>query len=222
MSEILYTFGELDTRVRPFLFFIRTWAKEFDIIQSYPAAGLSNFMITCLVIFFLQQQKILPPADAFVKFPKTNENIQYITDTSKLNFKSVNTSTLSELLTEFFEYYNSFDFVKDAPSIQYGVKKANIGNDSMYIYNPLDNGLNVSRNVTDFERNQFINKCKMSHESLTKGNADAVELLDFYNQIVKRDKQDIHSRHMQADKLGNPKSRKDAQKINIKQIIPME
>lgn len=111
MSEMLYTFGELDERVRPFVFFIRAWAKEFDIIQTFPSLGISNFMLTCLAIFFLQHlpKPIIPPSDAFVTRQTSDESIQYLTDISKLNWKSENTSTLAELLAQFFEYYSKFD-----------------------------------------------------------------------------------------------------------------
>lgn len=189
MSELLYTFGELDNRVRPFVFFVRAWAKEFDIIQSYPSVGLSNFMMTCLAIFFLQQlqKPILPPANAFLVHREISENVQYITDSSKLNFESKNTSTLAQLLAEFFDFYSSFDFNKNAISILYGATKSNNGKESMYIYNPLESGLNVSRIVSDFERNNFMEKCKLSRDVLTNSQIDAVELLLFYNRMIKRD-----------------------------------
>lgn len=218
---MLYTFGEIDERVRPLVFFLRAWAKEFDIIQTFPALGLSNFMITCLVIFFLQQlqKPILPPAESFLTFPEVNENVQFITDTSKLNFRSENTNTLAELLAEFFDYYSSFDFNKDAASITYGLKKSNIGNDSMFIYNPLDHGLNVSRNVTDFERSQFVEKCKISRDTLTKDRVDAVELLEFYNRLIKRVKID---KLIDNSKKSSKKSNNNVAKFNVKTLMNVD
>ncbi|XP_055326807.1 poly(A) RNA polymerase, mitochondrial-like [Sitodiplosis mosellana] len=218
MSEIFYTFGEMDERVRPLAFFIRAWAKEFDILQPFPA-GLSNFMVTCLVIFFLQrlQKPILPPSDDIISLQESGENIQLITDTKKLNFKTENTSTLAELLVEFFEYYSSFDYSNDAASIATGTIKANISSDSMFIYNPLDHGLNVSRNVTDFELNQFVDKCRMSRDALTKSSLDAVELLEFYSKNMSREKIDSFVNNMMKQK--SSENSKKSGKFNVKTLM---
>lgn len=188
MSEIFHTFGELDERVRPLVFFIRTWAREFDIIQPFPSLSLSNFMLTCMVIFFLQTrpQPILPPSDTFVNRKQQASSIEptlnYITNSkSMLNFQSENTSTLSELLVEFFEFYSKFNYSTDAISMTNGKIRANISADSIYIYNPLESGVNISRNTTDFERNQFIEKCHITHRALTMDRIDAADLLELWN-----------------------------------------
>lgn len=185
MSEIVHTFGELDERVRPLVFFIRTWAREFDIIQPYPSLGLSNFMLTCMVIFFLQTRAkpILPPSDTFVNRNTSSieSSLKFLTDqTSVLNFQSENTSTLHELLIEFFDYYSNFKYSSDAISMTNGAIRANIAADSIYIYNPLESGVNVSRNITDFERNQFIGKCQMAHRGLIADRLDAVGVLELW------------------------------------------
>lgn len=183
MSELFHTFGELDGRVRPLVFFVRTWAREYEIIQPYPSLSLSNFMLTCMAINFLQTRPkpVLPPSDAFVTSKGTSTE-RYITDsTSVLDFKSENTSTVLELLTEFFEYYAKFKFSTDAISITNGAIRANTSGDSIYIYNPLESGLNVSRNVTDFERTRFIEKCEVTHKALTMDGIDAVDVLEFWH-----------------------------------------
>ena len=62
MSEILYLYGELDARVRPLVFFIRRWAKAMNIVEEVrPTLKPTNFTVTLMVLFFLQQKKILPP-----------------------------------------------------------------------------------------------------------------------------------------------------------------
>ncbi|XP_031637400.1 poly(A) RNA polymerase, mitochondrial-like [Contarinia nasturtii] len=184
MSEILYTLGEMDWRVRPFVFYMRTWAQSFGIMQGYPSLGLSNFMLTCLAIFFLQQlpQPVLPPIDDFMKLIVTDDKIPSITDSTKLNFKSKNTSTLTQLLMEFFDFYASFNFQEDAVSISAGSIKVNVGAESMYIYNPLDVGVNVSRNITDYERNDFVNKCRFAQNALANDKLDAVALLELVGE----------------------------------------
>lgn len=219
MSEILYTFGEMDERVRPLVFYIRAWAKEFDIIQTFPALGLSNFMVTCLVIFFLQRlpKPILPPSDAFISLREVGNAIQ-VTDVSKLNFRTENTSTLAQLVLEFFDFYSSFDFNKDAASISTGCIKANISADSMFVYNPLDNELNVTRNVTDFERNQFMEKCKISRDAIAKDNVDAVGLFGFYNQNMSREKIDSFINNM-VKSNGEHRGNKPNTKFSVKSIM---
>ena len=63
MSELLYMYGELDNRVRPLIFTIRLWAKEQGlVVDQRPTPYLTNFMLTLMAIFFLQNHyKILPP-----------------------------------------------------------------------------------------------------------------------------------------------------------------
>lgn len=220
MSELLYTFGEIDERVRPLVFYIRTWAKEFDIIQTFPALGLSNFMVTCLVIFFLQQlpKPILPPSDDFMSIREVDNDIQ-VTDVSKLNFRSENTSTLAQLVMGFFEFYASFDFNKDAASISNGRIRANISADSMFVYNPMDNELNVTRNVTDFERNQFMEKCKISRDVMINDNLDAVGLLEFYRQNMSREKIDSFINNMVKSHKENKGNNKQTGKFSVKSIM---
>lgn len=183
MSEILYTFGELDERVRPLLFYIRGWAKSFDVIATFPQMGVSNFMLTTLVIFFLQTlpKPILPPSDAFANLSDSFDSI-YLTDISKLNFKSENTSSLAELLVQFFDYYVAFNYAKNGASITTGSIKANIAADSIFVYNPLEHGVNVCRNLSDSERNQFVEKCRVARDALAADKINAVELLEFYNR----------------------------------------
>lgn len=89
----------------------------------------------------------------------------------------------------------------------------------MYIYNPLDHGLNVSRNVTDFERNQFVEKCKISRDTLTNGRVDAVELLEFYNRVIKREKID---RLINNSKKSSERSNNNPAKFNVKTLMNVD
>lgn len=201
MSEIFHTFGEMDERVRPLVFFIRTWAREFDIIQPYPSLSLSNFMLTCMAIFFLQTRPkpILPPCDTFVnrKEASIESTLNYITDgKSMTSFQSENTSPLSQLVAEFFEFYSEFNYSTDAISMANGAIRANIASDSIYIYNPLDSSVNISRNATDFERNQFIEKCQVTHKALTMDRMDAADVLELWNNRGKTKNLDTFVSHM--------------------------
>lgn len=237
MSEIFHTFGELDERVRPLVFFVRTWAKEYDIIQPYPSLSLSNFMLTCMVIFFLQTRPkpILPPSDAFIKSKDAliEPALKYLTDTTTvMNFKSENTDSLSELVVQFFEFYSKFQYNTDAISITNGTIRANIAADSIYIYNPLESGVNVCRNVTDFERNQFIEKCEVTHRALTTtmDRIDAVEVLELWNNKGKTKNLDtfvsdmVNLNHNPADQMKNKSKKRSSlanstKKFDVKSLL---
>ncbi len=73
MSEILYLYGELDTRVRPLVFVVRKWAREHGLIEdARPTSYFTNFQLTMLVIFFLQAEyKMLPPYRDLVRLAST-------------------------------------------------------------------------------------------------------------------------------------------------------
>lgn len=221
MSEMLYTFGKLDKRLRPLTFYIRAWAKEFNIIQSFPSPGISNFMLTCMVIFFLQHlpKPILPPANAFVTLNATSndETIPYITDTSKLNFKSQNTSTLAELVVEFFDFYRKFNYAQEGLSILTGTIKSNVGQDSIYIYNPLEKTVNVCRNVNDFERNQFVEKCEIAIKALTQDRFNAISLLEYYKKD--RSNMDGFVNGMLESPVNPTAYKNKNQPINVKDIV---
>ena len=61
MSNLLYIWGNLDWRVRPLMFAVRKWADEQNLIgSSRPTTLFTNFPMTLLVIFYLQENKILP------------------------------------------------------------------------------------------------------------------------------------------------------------------
>lgn len=183
MSEIMYTFGEIDDRVRPLVFFIRGWAKAFDVTPTSPNLGVSNFMLTTLVIFFLQTlpKPILPPSNAFVSLLSSFEGL-HITNISKLNFKSENTSSLADLFVEFLEFYITFNYDKNGASITTGSIKPNKTSDSMYVYNPLEEDVNVCRNLNDLHRNQFIEKCQIARDVMVNNNMNVVDLLELHRQ----------------------------------------
>lgn len=63
MSEIIYFCGEIDFRVRPLLHAVKKWAKESNITSDTPGSWITNFGLTTLVLYFLQNRPnpILPP-----------------------------------------------------------------------------------------------------------------------------------------------------------------
>jgi poly(A) RNA polymerase len=55
MSELLYMLGAADWRVRPLVFAVRSWAREIGLTNPTPGRWITNFSLTLLVLFYLQQ-----------------------------------------------------------------------------------------------------------------------------------------------------------------------
>jgi len=55
MSELLYVLGESDWRVRPLVFAVRRWAHSIGLTNPTPGRWITNFSLTLLVLFYLQQ-----------------------------------------------------------------------------------------------------------------------------------------------------------------------
>lgn len=64
MSELLFLYGEVDWRVRPLVVAIRQWAKAQGITSDSPGCWITNFSLTLLVLFYLQQKNLLPSLNA--------------------------------------------------------------------------------------------------------------------------------------------------------------
>ncbi|XP_004524901.1 poly(A) RNA polymerase, mitochondrial [Ceratitis capitata] len=158
MSELLYMFGEFDERVRPLTFCIRRWAQTCGLTNPSPGRWISNFSLTCLVIFFLQQMKqpILPTINALMKSASPDDirltedgiNCSFGRDFERISFRSRNTAKSSELLLQFFEFYSQFDFHNRAISLNEGRSISKPDHSALYIVNPLEQVLNVSKNVS--------------------------------------------------------------------------
>ncbi|XP_069703599.1 poly(A) RNA polymerase, mitochondrial isoform X1 [Periplaneta americana] len=133
MSALLYTLGTSDPRVRPLVGAVRRWAREVGLTNPAPGRWITNFSLTLLVLFYLQQHGVLPLLGAtgdVVRLPG-----------------SVKTD-LAALFTGFFEFYASFDFASYAVSLSSKVEVPKPDHAPLYIVNPLERGLNVSRNVS--------------------------------------------------------------------------
>jgi poly(A) RNA polymerase len=63
MSELLYMYGEMDWRVRPLIFTIKSWAKNCSLTKDIAGPWITNFALSLMVLFFFQQLQILPSLD---------------------------------------------------------------------------------------------------------------------------------------------------------------
>ncbi|GJQ66053.1 hypothetical protein Trydic_g4140 [Trypoxylus dichotomus] len=175
MSNLLHIMGEFDDRVRPLVFTVRKWAAEVGLTNSYPGRWITNFSLTLMVLAFLQKPAhapvVLPglnlliksagPEDRFVT--EDGINCTFLRNPDKLNFKRLNGDSLQSLLEQFFAHYSHFDFSTKAICLSDGSPVTKPDHSPLYIVNPLDRGLNVSKNVSLEE----LEKLKMEMRNAT-------------------------------------------------------
>uniref|UniRef100_A0A182MMM3 Poly(A) RNA polymerase, mitochondrial n=1 Tax=Anopheles culicifacies TaxID=139723 RepID=A0A182MMM3_9DIPT len=168
MSELLYLFGQLDARVRPLTFCVRRWAQSVGLTNQTPGYWITNFSLTMLVMYFLQQlsRPVLPSINRLIQLSATFSPQNSPPPVTRFgegesewayaflknpsiygSFRSENESTLEQLLVEFFEFYSQFDFNQRAISLNLGSTILKPDHSPMYIVNPLETVLNVSKNV---------------------------------------------------------------------------
>ncbi|XP_014775237.1 poly(A) RNA polymerase, mitochondrial isoform X2 [Octopus bimaculoides] len=145
MSNVMYMLGVMDRRVCPLVFTVRHWAKVNNISHQHPGPWLSNFMLSLLVICFLQlrAKPILP---SFSSILNAKENAQP-TDVTTVDDETL----VGDLLIEFFNFYSVFDFKQHALSPLHGKCFLKPDYSALYIENPLDIELNIAKNVSNRE-----------------------------------------------------------------------
>lgn len=161
ISELFYIFGELDERVRPLVFVVRRWAQEMQLTSKTRTNTITNFQLTCLVLSFLQQlpKPILPTVPELVakaqksdvRLSEDNRSYTFLRDISSIQFQTENTSSLDELLIQFFEFYGTFDFTKYVVSLTSKQPIRKIEPTALQIANPFEMEQNWSRNVASDE-----------------------------------------------------------------------
>lgn len=130
-------------------------------------------------------------------------NCTFLSDVSKINHKgSSNTNTLDQLLLQFFEFYSSFDFSSYALSINEGRSITKPDHSALYIVNPLEVSLNVSKNVSYEEcerlRIEVRNAAWQLESGETKSKNKPWGLESVFNNITKKDKKYLNISKMQS------------------------
>lgn len=200
MSELLYIFGNFDYRVRPLVFTVKMWAREINLTNDVPGRWITNFSLTLLVLFFLQQEKIIPNIQTLVKQADNNDvritnegvNCTFVRDVSKLPRIVENKKTLDQLLHGFFDYYASFDFNTNAISLNYGKTINKPEYSALYIVNPLEVHFNVSKNMSSEEMERFRIELRNAAWTIESSliNTNAFNLLDLFKGYEMNKKQD--------------------------------
>lgn len=154
MSEVLYLLGSLDTRVKELVVTVRMWAKETGLTNPTPGRWISNFSLTLLVLFFLQQpeMKILPALKGlrYRQFLMTSQEFKSFAE-NLASRKADTTWTSEELLLKFFQFYAAHDFSSLGLNLLSGKTVIKPDYSAMFIVNPIQPELNVSKNVSPEE-----------------------------------------------------------------------
>ncbi|XP_031508283.1 poly(A) RNA polymerase, mitochondrial isoform X2 [Papio anubis] len=183
-SELLYIYGTLDSRVRALVFGIRCWARAHSLTSSIPGAWITNFSLTMMVIFFLQRRSppILPTldslktlADAEDKCIIEGNNCTFVRDLNRIK-PSGNTETLELLLKEFFEYFGNFAFNKNSINIRQGREQNKPDSSPLYIQNPFETSLNISKNVSQSQLQKFVDLAQESAWILQQKDTDRLSV----------------------------------------------
>lgn len=119
-SRLIHTYLELDHRARPLAFILKSWAKNYRILNS-SGGGFSAYALYLLLIFFLQIRDVLPNLQSSLGPRKEllvlGYNCYYDVP---VDWKSSSVKSLGELLLDFFLYYGYFDYETYAISIREG------------------------------------------------------------------------------------------------------
>ncbi|XP_068002131.1 poly(A) RNA polymerase, mitochondrial isoform X2 [Melanerpes formicivorus] len=175
-TELLYIYGCLDPRVRALVFTIRCWARVHGLTNSVPGSWITNFSLTMMVMFFLQKRSppIIPTLDQLKELADENDkhviggnDCSFVSDLSKIT-PTKNTETLDELLGDFFEYFGNFDFRKNSINLRKGKEVNKPESSPLYIWNPFEQELNISKNVNQPQLEKFIAMARESAWILQK------------------------------------------------------
>lgn len=164
-SELLYIYGNLDHRVRALIFALRCWARIHGITSAIPGQWITNFSLTMMVLFFLQKRSppVIPTLDQLKALAGKKEkciidgnDCSFVRDLNKIKL-SANTESLDNLLIEFLEFYGKFDFKTNCIDIRKGIERNKPESAALYIQNPFEQTLNISKNVNQTQLQRFVN-----------------------------------------------------------------
>ncbi|XP_075068119.1 poly(A) RNA polymerase, mitochondrial [Mixophyes fleayi] len=163
-SELLYIYGNIDSRVRALVFALRSWARVHGITSSIPGHWITNFSLTTMILFFLQKRTppVIPTLDQLKSLAGKKDkciiegnDCTFIRDLNKVK-PSANTEPLATLLIEFLEFYGKFDFKTHCIDIRKGTEKNKPESSPLYIQNPFEQTLNISKNVNQSQVHRFV------------------------------------------------------------------
>uniref|UniRef100_A0A914UKS5 PAP-associated domain-containing protein n=1 Tax=Plectus sambesii TaxID=2011161 RepID=A0A914UKS5_9BILA len=141
-----------DERVAQVVSAVRFWAKHVDLQHAGFGRCVSNFMLTTLVLFFLQQISLIP---TFQQLSVEGDPLSVTANHLRKCRRSVGT-----LLAQFFSFYSEFDFSHKGVCLWTGAPVIKPYPVPLYIRNPLDFNHNIAQNVTGGETENFLRCCQ--------------------------------------------------------------
>lgn len=157
---------------------------------------IAIFNIPCILNVYCKKTKIdrfldvlkilliLGPTDKYITEDRIN--CTFLRDLNKYQHETINKESLSSLLKEFFVFYSQYDFSKNAICLNEAISITKPDFSPMYIVNPLDKGLNVSKNVSLEEVERFkyetINAAWILETEENDENWGLVRLLQNHNK----------------------------------------
>lgn len=157
----MYAMGLLDPRIRPFIFMVRQWAKEFILNRYQRKEYFTNFQISYMCLSFLQQLKepLMPTFEDVMKQignsqSKNIGNIlreSFIFDLDRFQFHTKNTSTVLELFQQFLNHYATYDLSTYMVTVRTTEKLAKPEPANLFLENVFDSTVPWGGNVSDAE-----------------------------------------------------------------------
>jgi hypothetical protein len=142
-----------DERVAQLVAAVRFWAKQVDLHHAGFGRCVSNFMLTMLVIFFLQQAKSHPCVTVSLcrlfQNSLTPSFKQIAEEADPLSTMAAQSNscrqTVGMLLPQFFTFYARFDFAHKGVCLWTGTAVDKPFPVPLYIRNPVDLSHNIAQ-----------------------------------------------------------------------------
>lgn len=157
----MYAMSLLDARIRPFIFMVRQWAKEFILNRHQRKEYFTNFQISYMCLSFLQQLKepLVPTFEDVMKQIGQSESANvgnilrepFIFDLDRFEFHTKNTSTVLELFQQFLNYYAHYDLSTYMVTVRTTEKLAKPEAANLFLENVFDSTTPWGGNVSDAE-----------------------------------------------------------------------
>ena len=130
-TEYLVFLSNIFPPLVPLVYFVRCWMKHHSLSVSGNRSGssLSNYTVTLLVVFFLQNTKRIESLDNMrnlhelchtdlvrswnCSFPKTSKNSELFLGVNKVN-------DLKDLISDFFYFYSNMNFADNVLNLHTG------------------------------------------------------------------------------------------------------
>jgi len=189
-SEFLKFCKNYDKRVDQLVKIVKYFAIKHGIISSGVGSHFNSYTVVIMVMFFLQSKDILPSVASFQEDVPEElfENCNFSFNKEKQT-SSDNNQDISELLVEFFHFYECFPFSSEVicPRVGRAVKKEHLQSDEMekkklqtnkdiVVQDPFELAKNLAQNVSHTRLAQLISAFEFGSRVLSEGHSGTWQL----------------------------------------------